>query len=96
MLKNQIGYSEDAEVIALKALSFLAGDEGRLGHFMDLTGLSPQAIREHAADPAFLAGVLDHLCADQTLLFLFAESAGLTPENIDRARRSLPGAASDL
>ena len=96
MLKNRIENSPNAEVIALKALTFLASDEERFSRFLTVTGVSPQAIRSQAADPAFLAGILDHLRADQTLLLLFAEAEGLAPEAIDRARRALPGAADDL
>ena len=96
MLKNRIENSAAAEVIALKALAFLASDEQRLTHFLDVTGLSLAAIRSLAADPAFLAGVFDHLRADQTLLFQFSEAEGLPPDAIDKARRSLPGASDDI
>ena len=96
MLKRPSETVEDAEVIALKALGFLASDPERLERFLAVTGLSLQAIRGQAAAPAFLAGVLDHLRADQSLLFLFAEAEDLAPERIDRARRLLPGAASDF
>ena len=96
MLKNPTGKTQEAEVIALKALEFLANDPERFGRFLELTGLSLQAIRKRAAEAAFLAGVLDHLRADQTLLFLFAETEGLTPGRIDAARRALPVAADDF
>lgn len=80
------------EVIALKALGFLAQDGERFQRFLNLTGIELQAIREAAADPAFLGGVLDHLLGDQTLLLVFAESEDLAPEQVARARRALPGA----
>mgnify|MGYP003422825505 FL=1 len=96
MLKNRTEHSAEAQVIALKALAFLASDEERFGRFIDVTDLSPQAIRRQAADPVFLAGVLDHLRSDQTLLYLFAETENLLPERIDRARRGLPGATHDF
>ena len=96
MLKNRAENNQNAEVIALKALAFLASDEQRLARFLDATGLSLEAIRGAAADPAFLAGVFDYLRADQTLLFEFAEAEGLAPEAIDRARLTLPGSADDI
>lgn len=95
MLKNPTGNTEEAEVIALKALTFLASDEERLNRFLDITGLSPQAIRRQAAEPAFLGGVLDHVLSDQTLLFLFAESDDIPPQRIERARALLPGASHE-
>jgi hypothetical protein len=80
------------EVIALKALGFLAQDGERFQRFLNLTGIELHAIRDAAADPAFLGGVLDHLLGDQTLLLVFAESEDLAPEQVARARRALPGA----
>ncbi|MCB1377157.1 MAG: DUF3572 domain-containing protein [Alphaproteobacteria bacterium] len=88
--------TEESEIIALKALGFLAADPDRLERFLALTGMTPQAIRPLAADPMFLGGVLDHLLSDQTLLLVFAETAGLTPGGIEAARASLPGAANDF
>jgi hypothetical protein len=96
MPKNRPRNAEDAQVIALKVLAFLAREEGRFGRFLNVTGLSIEAIRSQAAAPAFLAGVLDHLRSDQTLLFLFAEADGISPEQIDQARRALPGAGNDF
>jgi hypothetical protein len=70
------------EVIALKALGFLAQDGERFQRFLNLTGI----------ELAFLGGVLDHLLGDQTLLLVFAESEDIAPEQVARARRALPGA----
>lgn len=96
MQERKPASSQDSEVIALKALVFLATDAERLDRFLGLTGLTYDVIRRQAADPAFLAGVLDHLLSDQTLLFLFAESEGLAPAQVERARGRLPGSRHDL
>jgi Protein of unknown function (DUF3572) len=88
--------TEQAEIIALKALGFLAAEPERFQRFMDLSGTTLEAIRSAAADPAFLGGVLDHLLADQTLLLLFAEAQDLRPESIPQFRRKLPGASHDF
>lgn len=87
---------EEAEVAALKALGFLAADPERLQCFMDLSGLDIAAIRASAAQPAFLAGLLDHLLSDESLLLIFAEEHGLRPERIQELRRKLPGASFDF
>lgn len=81
----------DAEVIALNALGFLAREPKRLERFLALSGSTPAMIRRQAGDPLFLAGVLDHLLADQTLLLLFAETEGISPEVVVQGRRRLPG-----
>jgi len=96
MLKTPPVSAQEAEVIALKALAFLASDPERLSRFLEITGIAPQTLRQSAAEPSFLAGVLDHLRADQSLLFMFAESERLPPDRVDRARQLLPGAASDF
>ena len=88
--------TEEAEVIALHALGFIAADPQRLQRFLDLSGLNLQAIRVAAADTAFLGGILDHLLADQTLLLIFAAEHGLKPERVAVLRRKLPGAALDF
>ncbi len=83
---------DEAEVIALKALGFLASDPDRITRFLRLTGTTPESIRDGAIAPRFLSGVLEYLCGDQTLLLLFTESEGLKPEIIDSAIRSLADA----
>lgn len=83
----------EAEVIALKALAFLAEEPERFGRFLALTGTDLAQIPEAARSPGFLSGVLDHVRGDQSLLFIFAESAGLKPEDIDKAAARLEGQA---
>jgi hypothetical protein len=86
---------EQAETLALQALAWLASDPDRLGGFMALTGLGPTDLRASAADPQFLAGVLDHLLGDETALTAFADWAGIEPTAPAIARRALPGAAPE-
>jgi hypothetical protein len=80
---------EDAERIALDALVWIVGDEGRVSRFLDATGLDPGSIRQAAGDPGFLAGVLDHLVADEEALLACAESLDLPPEAITGAWAAL-------
>jgi len=81
-----------AELLAVDALTFLAGRPEALGRFLALTGVGPHSLRAAAADPAFLAGVLDHVLADEALLVAFAEAADLRPERVAEARRALAAA----
>ena len=82
---------EDAETVALKALAWLASDEEMLRHFCAATGAEPSALREAAADPQFLAGVLDFLALDDAWVTAFAENAGVATDAPLRARAALPG-----
>ena len=80
-----------AERLAIQALTYLAGDPERLGHFLAATGVGPEMIRKAAADPSFLAGVLDHVIADEPLLVAVADDAGVTPQDIEHAQAVLGG-----
>jgi hypothetical protein len=82
----------DAEAVAIQALSFLAGRPEELGRFLALSGIGPASLRQSAADPAFLGGILDFLLQDEPLLLSFAEESGLVPAAIGAARRRLAGA----
>ncbi len=87
--------AEEPQIIALKALAFLADDDERLSYFLVSTGMDLQDLKEHAGDMNVLAGLLDHILADENLLLDFAGTASLRPESILRARRRLPGASHD-
>ena len=80
-----------AESIAIQALSFIAEEPERLGRFLALSGIGPESIRAAAAEPGFLAGVLDHLAGDEPLLIAFAEKLGVDPVVVERARNALAG-----
>lgn len=80
-----------AENLAIQALGFMASDPERLGAFLAATGIGPEAIRKAAADPSFLAGVLDHVRGDETLLIAVAEHSGVTPHDVEHAQAVLSG-----
>jgi len=82
---------ESGENLAIQALSYLAQDAERLGQFLSQTGIGPDMIRQAAADPAFLAGVLDHVAGDEKLLLAVADYAGVSPETVERAHSALSG-----
>lgn len=82
-----------AEMIAVDALTFLAEDTARLERFLALSGLGLEHLRAAAAEPGFLAAVLDHLASDETLLLTFAGRAGHDPSAIARAREILSSTA---
>jgi hypothetical protein len=78
-----------AETLAIEVLSFLAADPVRLERFLALSGLGVGNLRRAAAEPGFLAAILDHLAADETLLLAFSAHAGQNPEVISKAREIL-------
>ena len=82
---------EAAETLAVQALAFLAQEPERLAAFLSVSGLTIAGIRDAAAEPGFLAGVLEHMLANENLLIAFADSAAIDPASIARARSALGG-----
>lgn len=83
--------SEAAELLAIDALGFLADEPEALSRFLALSGIGPPMLRTAAADPAFLAGVLDHFLGHEPLLIAFAAHAGIPASRIAAARQALGG-----
>ena len=83
--------NHDPEALAIDALGFLAEDAERLSRFLDITGLDPTTLRAAAREPLFLVSVLDHLLADEALLFTYAANRRIEPGIISSARDRLGG-----
>lgn len=79
----------DAASIAIAALSHFATDARLLSRFFALTGLDPTSLREVAGTPAFIAGVLDFVLSDESLVLAVADAQDIPPEAIAAARRTL-------
>ena len=77
---------EVAEIVAIQALNFIAGDPERLGLFLAETGIGPQSLRSAASDPQFLVSVLDFVLRDDATVKAFAKQSELHPTNIATAR----------
>ena len=80
---------EAAEMLAIQALGFIAAEPERLEAFLAATGLTLERLRESATEPDFLAGVLEHMLTDESLLLAFADSAAIDPAAVARARNAL-------
>jgi hypothetical protein len=86
----QFADSIDPESIAINALIWIASDEKMLERFLNLTGIDADQIRDAAREPAFLAGVLKFIVADEASLMRFAEKSDLHPSIIVKALHHLP------
>src|ERR1700731_1672308 len=80
---------EVAEIVAIQALSFVAGNPERLGAFLAESGIGPDTLRNAAADPYFLASVLDFVMRDAATAQAFASVSQLPPTNIAAAHQAL-------
>jgi hypothetical protein len=89
MTKQRHNPREVAEIVAIQALSFVAGDPERLGLFLSETGIGPETLRSAASDPQFLVSVLDFVMRDDATVKAFASSSQHHPTTIAAAREAL-------
>ena len=77
---------QEAEMIGVAGLSYLAADPERIGRFLAITGLGPENVRAAARDPSFLPALLDYLLANEADLIAFATEMNLDPARVRMAR----------
>lgn len=83
---------EQAEIVAIQSLGWLAAQEDLLAAFLGATGAAAGELGSRAADPVFLASVLEFLTSDDAWIRSFCDAVGLAYDAPLRARHSLPGA----
>ena len=83
---------EQAQIIALQALGWLASNEELCPVFLGARGGSVDDLRERATDPAFQAAVLDFVTMDDAWVVAFCDANTLAYDMPLRARYALPGA----
>lgn len=84
---------DSAETVALQALGWLAGQEELFPVFLGSTGASLDEVARRAAEPEFLASVLDFILMDDQWVMQFCDSAGLAYDRLLPLRALLPGGA---
>ena len=89
MKKSVHNPREVAEIVAVQALGFIAGEPERLGLFLAESGIGPETLRTAASDPQFLASVLDFVMRDDATVKAFAAASQLHPTNIAAAHQAL-------
>jgi hypothetical protein len=89
-MKNRIS-ADEAQDVAIEALTFMAGDADRLGRFLAITGLGPENLRAAAAQKGFLGQILHYISQDEKLLMAFANESGRLPHQVTSAHHALVG-----
>jgi Protein of unknown function (DUF3572) len=82
---------ENAQEIAVQGLLHIASDPEALGRFLAITGIGPETLRAAAAEPHFLASVLQHLMESESALLAFSTNQGIAPELITQSHAVLSG-----
>jgi len=87
---------ELAEILALHALGFVAGDEDILTAYLRLSGMSLENLKKDAGNKEVLGSILDFLLQNEKRLLEFCQTeycrtALIQPEALAKARRHFPG-----
>ncbi|WP_234794780.1 DUF3572 domain-containing protein [Xaviernesmea oryzae] len=81
----------DAETIAVTALGWIAAEPEQISRFLALTGADVSDLRAAAAEPGFLAGVLDFVMSHEPTLMDFCAASELAPDAVAAAWQKLAG-----
>lgn len=81
----------DHFAVALQALAVSLGDDARASRLLALTGLTPDDLRERAAEPDVLVAVLRFLEDHEPDLLAVAAALDLKPQELVAARSALEG-----
>lgn len=84
-------WEDAAELLALQALGWLAGNDALLAQFLAASGASLADMSGAAGDPAFLASVLDFVLSDDASVIAFCDATGHRYTDPLTARAFLPG-----
>lgn len=82
---------EQAEILGLKALAYMAAREEIMAAYLRLTGITAGHFRESATTPATLGSILDYFLQNEKRLVIFCQEEDIVPKQIATARQFLPG-----
>jgi hypothetical protein len=80
-----------AEIGAMRVLAWLVGRDDLVEVFLGSSGASLDDLRARAAEPEFLASVLDFILMDDAWVLSCAEALEIRPEAVVQLRQALPG-----
>lgn len=79
----------DPSALALQALGWVLADGRRAERLLDLTGLTPDTLRESLANKSTQRAVLEFLCSHEPDLLDAADALGVPPALLARAAQDL-------
>ena len=82
---------DQAEIIGLNALAWLAGNDELLPVFLGSTGADQNELSARAAEPEFLGSVLEFLTMDDHWITAFCDASGIAYDVPMRANQVLGG-----
>jgi hypothetical protein len=82
---------QTAEILALQALTWLAGRPEDIDRFLANSGLEAAELRRAAGDRHLLESILAFLLANEVLLLEFCQDASIPAQSVHLARFRLEG-----
>jgi Protein of unknown function (DUF3572) len=82
---------DTAETMALQALVWLMAQDTLFADFLGQSGASVGDMKQMAADPGFLAAVLDFILQDDETVVAASAALGLPGDRLLILRQALPG-----
>jgi len=79
----------EPDMLALEALGWILADGDRAARMLNLTGLTPDILRNVVTETATQAAILGFLEAHEPDLVAAADHIGVRPEALIRARQEL-------
>ncbi len=95
MAKNNAISHEDAEILGLRVLAFIASDPALLERFTNTTGVSVEDLRQRANSSEILLACFNELLRNEPDLLMFCANAGIEPETVRLAEAILEGLPRD-
>jgi hypothetical protein len=83
--------TDEAQILALKALGFIVNSEETLRRFMALSGVDGATLRARAAEPEMHVAILDFFLANEGFLVDFCDTASVDAKTVHQARYVLGG-----
>ncbi|WP_337192864.1 DUF3572 domain-containing protein [Alteraurantiacibacter buctensis] len=84
--ENQVN---DPAALALQALGWVLADDRRAERLLDLTGLTPDTLRESLGSRSTQRAVLEFLCSHEPDLLDAADALGVPPARLAAAAQEL-------
>jgi hypothetical protein len=82
---------DEAQAMAISILGWITSRPELLGRFMALTGVDGGSIRQAAAEPGFLAGVISFVMAHEPTLMSFCAENDVKAELVVACHHKLAG-----
>ena len=89
MKNTSIFSGDDANDLAISALTFVAQNETHLSRFLDITGWTPATLSSPDSQSAILVSALEYLMSEEDILLTFAANSGIEPGDISKALSAL-------